>query len=332
MTPTPRQPSVLVFGHYLPPVTGERLCFRQLLDSLSGQHYPVTRCDKATLDCLVKPGAVSWLAFGHSLAGFVRDLAFLCIFRARSFFVLPYLHNRAWRRLALLGAWLPKTLRSRTLLVVLTEEIAERLRAGGWNAVVLRNTMCDMPESEPRPASRAKRLIWMGSLTREKGFHLACGAFGRLRSADPEWLFDIYGEGSLEPEARNEPGAVFHGLVTGKEKEAAFAGGGVLILPSHYVNETQPLSVIEAFYFGLPVVTSDIGGLPEMVGEGAGAAGIVVPRGCEAGDYLSAIRAVYEDYTLFAGNAHKRYQALFSLSAYEKQLSSIMAIASGRAA
>jgi glycosyltransferase involved in cell wall biosynthesis len=51
--------------------------------------------------------------------------------------------------------------------------------------------------------------------------------------------------------------------------------------------DNQPLSILEAFACGLPIVTTDAGGIPDMVGNGK--TGIVIPRG----DYVQmAERAI----------------------------------------
>lgn len=50
------------------------------------------------------------------------------------------------------------------------------------------------------------------------------------------------------------------------------------ILPSYFVGESLPLVLLEMMARGLPLVASDIGEIPSILGEGEEAAGLLVPR------------------------------------------------------
>jgi len=58
----------------------------------------------------------------------------------------------------------------------------------------------------------------------------------------------------------------FPGRVPEDEKLKLFAGCGVFVLPSIY--ESYGIAAAEAMSYGKPVVASNVGGLPEVVGEG----------------------------------------------------------------
>ncbi|MFO7618426.1 MAG: glycosyltransferase family 4 protein [Thermoplasmata archaeon] len=58
----------------------------------------------------------------------------------------------------------------------------------------------------------------------------------------------------------------FPGRVSEEEKMRLFAGCSVFVLPSLY--ESYGLAAAEAMSWGKPVVASDVGGLPEVVGKG----------------------------------------------------------------
>ena len=96
-----------------------------------------------------------------------------------------------------------------------------------------------------------------------------------------------------------------------------------MLLPSRYINETQPLCLLEAMSVGLPVVASRIGGIPEIVGEGASAAGVCLQA--PTADTLSdAVQAVHAQSEHNAAMARARYEALFSPQAFDRGLAAIM--------
>lgn len=57
----------------------------------------------------------------------------------------------------------------------------------------------------------------------------------------------------------------YHGVVTGHVKQSFLADAHVLILPTYYEWEGQPICIIEALYFGLPVIATNYRGIPEQV-------------------------------------------------------------------
>jgi glycosyltransferase involved in cell wall biosynthesis len=132
-------------------------------------------------------------------------------------------------------------------------------------------------------------VLYAGRLSPEKGVDVLVSALGQM-SADV--TLDVAGEGTerarLESLAAElAPGRVrFHGRL---DKAALFdlmRAASVVAVPSRWY-ENQPMVVLEAFGCGLPVVTTDLGGLPELVDEGKD--GLVVPA--NAPDALAAALA-----------------------------------------
>jgi len=56
------------------------------------------------------------------------------------------------------------------------------------------------------------------------------------------------------------------GWVTGEEKERLLSEADILVLPSY--NEGLPISILEAMGYGLPIISTNIGGIPEVVLDG----------------------------------------------------------------
>lgn len=87
----------------------------------------------------------------------------------------------------------------------------------------------------------------------------------------------------------------------------------ILLITS--VSEASPISLLEAMSVGVPVVSFDVGGVREMLGEGAEAAGRVVPAGDQSALY-SATKAILENKTLYqemAARGQNRARDKFSL-------------------
>jgi glycosyltransferase involved in cell wall biosynthesis len=71
----------------------------------------------------------------------------------------------------------------------------------------------------------------------------------------------------------------FPGWITGTAKEALYARTAIFVLPSYH--EGVPMGMLEAMSWAIPVVTTPVGGIPEIVSEGREAV-FVEPRNVEA--------------------------------------------------
>jgi glycosyltransferase involved in cell wall biosynthesis len=117
---------------------------------------------------------------------------------------------------------------------------------------------------------RIRRFLLLTRLTVEKGVRVVLQAVASLPST-LEFELLIAGRGPLEQEVRQaaaeDPRVQFVGYVTGDVKAALLGGADCLLIPSLWY-ENAPVTAIEAAAYGLAVVASRIGGLPELVHEG----------------------------------------------------------------
>ena len=117
-------------------------------------------------------------------------------------------------------------------------------------------------------------LLFMGTLEPRKNVGLLLAAYGRLLSRRPD-MPKLVLAGGATPEARpwldaiaKPPlaGHVEHiGYVSELDRQRVYGGARVLVLPSW--NEGFGITALEAMSLGIPVVTSDRGALPEVVGD-----------------------------------------------------------------
>ena len=71
---------------------------------------------------------------------------------------------------------------------------------------------------------------------------------------------------ALAKEQGVEKQLVFPGWANGKEKDGLLQQASVFFLPSY--TEGMPMSILEAMGYGLPVVSTTVGGIPELVEHG----------------------------------------------------------------
>lgn len=136
------------------------------------------------------------------------------------------------------------------------------------------------PATGPRqPHGGAPRIVCVGELTRRKGQDLLVQAMPRVWQAFPGATLELIGDGdqgeairtlAREVDTDGDRIRVLGHLPRPYERIAA---ADVFCLPSR--SDNQPVAIIEAMCASVPVLATDVGGIPELV---AGAdAGIVVP-------------------------------------------------------
>lgn len=115
----------------------------------------------------------------------------------------------------------------------------------------------------------------------------------------------------------------FLGTVYGEEKDRAFREADVFVLPSY--SEGVPLSMLEAMSYGIPVVVSDVGGIPEIVRDGV--EGVVVKPGDTDGLLRALARLVDSpsDRRVMGRAARARIVASHTVENYMRQLEGLYA-------
>jgi len=161
---------------------------------------------------------------------------------------------------------------------VLHEQVSPRL-----DVVVVPNSVdLSIAEAVDNGTHDIKRenglVLYMGWLCERKGLLDALRAVPLARQQVPELHFVFagkvepgYREAMIEQAceaAQAQGGVSFPGLVTGNEKVALLSQAAIFILPSYH--ENLPVAILEAMAMGLPVITTPIAGVPELIEDGRG--------------------------------------------------------------
>jgi glycosyltransferase involved in cell wall biosynthesis len=170
----------------------------------------------------------------------------------------------------------------------------------------------------PRRRAASGYFLFLGRLSDEKGVRVLVEA---CRHTPATVL--IAGDGperaGLERDAPER--VTFLGAVTPQRARELLAGARALLVPS-ICYEGAPRTVIEAFAAGVPVVASDIGGLPDMVTDGS--TGRLVAPGVSS-EWANAIEALdcEETVTRLGGAARAEWERRYSPERAIEQLESV---------
>lgn len=101
--------------------------------------------------------------------------------------------------------------------------------------------------------------LFMGRLGKRKGVF---DIFEAAKSVCGDVVINLYGDGEIDKSLAPE-NVKIHGWVSGEEKDKIFRISDVLLLPSY--NEGLPISILEAMSYGMPIISTPVGGIVEAV-------------------------------------------------------------------
>lgn len=275
-----------------------------------------------------------WLLHGRVAAvhshmamrgSFWRKSVFNTLARAFGVPVIAHLHGSEFRQFV--GSQPPwrqrlirRELEACTQVVVLSASWAKLVReiAPAASVVEIPNHV-DLPAvAQPGPveAGHGPVVLFLGLVGDRKGVFDLLPAFAQALGDAPAMRLIVAGNGEVARAERmaQELGVggrvQFPGWVDGVAKEALLASASIYVLPSH--NENFPVSVLEAMARALPVVTTRVGGIPELVRDGID--GLLVEPG-DVAALASALASLASDQELqrrLGASGRSRIETTFS--------------------
>ena len=198
-----------------------------------------------------------------------------------------------------------------------------REKLPGPGALSILPIMSDEFANGRKPHQPAPDRITFGFAARMeelKGPMILIEAFAVAHQRCKDVCLNIAGDGSQRQKIAARAKALnvasryrYHGVYTHPEECRAFMEGlDVFVMPSF--TEGTPNSVVEAMACGKPIIASEVGGIPDMLGEEAG---ILIPPG-DMNALAAAMLRLAKDAELrhaMGQAARARYQKLFSPTA-----------------
>ena len=159
------------------------------------------------------------------------------------------------------------------LVIVLSEYWEDKVKAlvGEKPRVAVLYNPCE----EVKNVQKEKKecvILYAGSVIPRKGYETLIRAFAQAKDQCPGWRVELAGNGEIEraKEIAEEEGVseVIRclGWVRDEAKDAAFSRASIFCLPSYA--EGFPMAVLDAFSYGLPVITTPVGGIPDVAMDG----------------------------------------------------------------
>jgi glycosyltransferase involved in cell wall biosynthesis len=162
--------------------------------------------------------------------------------------------------------------------------------------------------------------LFVGRLSKEKGILTLLTAVEHL-----DVPVRVVGDGPLKAEYEDFVAGhkinhvIFEGYKSGDDLKRLYENAAFLVIPSECY-ENAPMTVLEAYSYGKPVIGSRIGGIPEMIEHGR--TGLLFTPG-QADELAECLRMLWQDSSLRSNmgrEARERVQKEFSSEAHYEQL------------
>lgn len=175
-----------------------------------------------------------------------------------------------------------------------------------------------VPDGVLRSRTQSRRVVFAGSVGYRKGVDVLVAAWERVAATVPSSSLDIVGplDSSLSEGLRQSVKDYWRGALAPQDVQRLLADAYCAVLPSRA--EGQPMFLIEALGFGVPIVVTDVGGMPALA-EGVGE---VVPAGDSVALADALIRLLSEPDLAERCSvaAFDKYERSFSAAKHENDL------------
>ena len=204
------------------------------------------------------------------------------------------------------------------------------------NVYICHNGIPDTPfhNGDMEVSNTTPRLLFLSNLLISKGIITLLDALEILRDKGYSFTCDIVGGETKEMNARQfeetisqrrlESCVYYHGSKYGEEKQQFLNRTDLLVFPTYYDHECFPLVLLEAMQHGKPCITTNEGGITDIVEHGK--TGIIVEKKNPTA-LAKAIATLIDNPSQrrqMGQAGRKAYEEKFTISVFEQQLTNIL--------
>lgn len=268
---------------------------------------------------------------GH---GFLKDFPFIMMCKMFGHKVIIHQHNKGMKPYVASRLYHPLLkLAYRNAQVVLLSwnlypDIADIVKRE--QVVVCPN---GIPEVKPQPktVNKVPTILFLSNLIESKGLFVLLDACRILKERELLFRCRIVGSESKEISATRlkaeiasrglEDMVEYRGRKYGPEKDLEYSEADLFVFPTFYSNECFPLVLLEAMQHGLPLVSTDEGGIHDIVVDGVNG---YIAQKRDPVDTADKIGVALNKLPELSDNSVALYKEKFSLEMFEKNIQNIL--------
>ena len=187
--------------------------------------------------------------------------------------------------------------------------------------------------NDKKREDKTVKILFLSNLIESKGVYVLLEACKKLAEKGIDFRCDfIGGEGDVNETQFNEKvklleleGTVeYLGKIYSDRKYGFFSEATIFVFPTYYENETFGLVNLEAMMFGLPIISTFEGGIPDVIEDGK--TGFLVPQ-MDVSALAEKLEKLIRNPELARkmGNAGKiKFEKEFTLEKFEKRMCDIL--------
>lgn len=211
-------------------------------------------------------------SFGPS---FYRKMPFIYLSRLAKIPVVNHIHGAEFdsfyeKASASKKKRVRRVYRKCTRFIVLSKEWKEKIaQIVPADKIDVIENYCSLPEKLYYEERRQNQILFLGALEERKGCYDIPVIFESVKQKCPDARLVMAGDGQMkqvkEAFAKKDllSDVAFPGWVRDREKANLLQQSKVFLFPSY--NEGMPMAVLEAMSYGLGIVTTTVGGIPQLI-------------------------------------------------------------------
>lgn len=156
-------------------------------------------------------------------------------------------------------------------------------------------------------------------ILKEKGYKFICNFVG----GESKEITKVIFEQAVE-ERDIKDVAIYHGPKYGNDKIQTFTKADIFVFPTFYNNECFPLVLLEAMQYKLPIITTDEGGICDIVKDGKNGF-VCTKESVQSTAYaIEILLDSKEKRAEFGSNGYNLFQEYFTLDKFNKNITEII--------
>lgn len=252
--------------------------------------------------------------------GFIKDAPFVLLCKLFGRKVVIHQHNKGMANYAdkPFYHWLLSRVYRNTKVILLSRHLYKDISAivPPNNVMFCPNGIAELEHINTREkANQPLRILFLSNLIESKGVYILLDALQQLVKSGERFVCSFVGGESKEIDSNRfvkevkkrelENVVTYEGKKYFNEKLQAYHDADIFVFPTYYANECFPLVLLEAMQNRLPCISTDEGGIPDIVIDGM--SGFIVQRR-SVNELADKIRILLHDDALRRSMGSKGYE------------------------